>query len=84
MALLSRPMAAAPFFVVVLLVLVAAERTMGRVVVEETLCLSQSHAFKGVCLSNTNCDNVCKTEKFTGGECKMDGVMRKCYCKKVC
>jgi len=61
-----------------------AETATSRVVVEEKHCLSQSHAFKGLCLSDTNCESVCKTEKFTGGKCKIDGVSRKCFCKKVC
>ena len=61
-----------------------AETATARVVVEEKHCLSQSHGFKGLCLSDTNCESVCKTEKFTGGKCKIDGVSRKYFCKKVC
>ncbi|EES04959.1 hypothetical protein BDA96_04G140400 [Sorghum bicolor] len=74
---------AAPFFLV-LLIIVAAETATARVVVEEKHCLSQSHSFSGMCFSHTNCDNVCKTEKFTGGKCKMDGTSRKCFCLKFC
>lgn len=63
---------------------VCAETATARVVVEEKHCLSQSHSFSGMCFSHTNCDNVCKTEKFTGGKCKMDGTSRKCFCLKFC
>jgi len=73
-----------PPCVCVCVCVVCAETATARVVVEEKHCLSQSHAFKGLCLSDTNCETVCKTEKFTGGKCKIDGIARKCFCKKVC
>jgi hypothetical protein len=47
-------------------------------------CHSQSHKFKGICLSSHNCDKVCATEDFPGGECKLENAMRKCFCKKSC
>ncbi|KAJ1279079.1 hypothetical protein BS78_04G127800 [Paspalum vaginatum] len=61
-----------------------AETVTARDVVEERHCLSQSHTFEGMCLSSSNCANVCMTENFTSGVCKMDGATRKCFCKKIC
>ncbi|KAL6505853.1 hypothetical protein OROHE_023232 [Orobanche hederae] len=51
---------------------------------EARTCESQSKNFKGVCVSNTNCANVCKNEGqgFTGGHCR--GVRRRCFCTKNC
>ncbi|GJM85586.1 hypothetical protein PR202_gb09130 [Eleusine coracana subsp. coracana] len=78
---LSRRMAAP--VLVLLLLLVATE--MGTTKVAEARhCLSQSHRFKGVCVSSNNCANVCRNENFPDGECKADGFQRKCYCKRVC
>ncbi|XP_027343616.1 defensin-like protein 1 [Abrus precatorius] len=45
-------------------------------------CESESHGFKGVCLSDNNCAHVCRTEGFSGGDCH--GVRRRCYCTKIC
>ncbi|KAI3730442.1 hypothetical protein L1987_61617 [Smallanthus sonchifolius] len=50
--------------------------------VEGRTCQSQSHNFKGACLSDTNCANVCKTEGFPGGKCR--GLRRRCFCTKHC
>ena len=47
-------------------------------------CLSQSHQFKGFCLSSDTCAEVCQKEGFHGGECKLHNAMRKCFCKKPC
>ena len=47
-------------------------------------CLSQSHHFKGFCLSSDTCAEVCQKEGFHGGECKLHNAMRKCFCKKPC
>ncbi|CAL5022425.1 unnamed protein product [Urochloa decumbens] len=79
---LSRRMVAPVLFVVLLLV--ATETVTARVVSEERHCLSQSHTFKGMCFSSENCASVCKSEKFPGGECKMHGATRKCFCTVVC
>ena len=51
---------------------------------EKNHCLSQSHHFKGLCVSSSNCANVCRTENFPGGECKTEGATRKCFCKRIC
>ncbi|KAG2652493.1 hypothetical protein PVAP13_1NG338414 [Panicum virgatum] len=78
---LSRRMAAP--VLVFLLLLVATE--MGPATVAEARhCLSQSHHFKGLCVSSSNCANVCRTENFPGGECKTEGATRKCFCKRIC
>ena len=47
-------------------------------------CFSQSHKFVGACLSESNCENVCKTEDFPSGECKWHGIVSKCHCKRIC
>ena len=47
-------------------------------------CLSQSHQFKGFCLSSDTCAEVCKKEGFQGGKCKMENAVRKCFCTKPC
>ncbi|MED6119135.1 hypothetical protein PIB30_008943 [Stylosanthes scabra] len=66
---------------VLLLLLVATE--MGPTMVAEArTCESQSHRFKGPCVSDTNCASVCKTERFPSGHCR--GFRRRCFCKKPC
>ncbi|OIW09581.1 hypothetical protein TanjilG_28180 [Lupinus angustifolius] len=50
--------------------------------VEARTCESQSHRFKGPCLSDTNCGSVCHNEGFTGGNCR--GFRRRCFCTKHC
>ena len=42
-------------------------------------CFSQSHKFVGACLSESNYENVCKTEGFPSGECKWHGIVSKCH-----
>ncbi|KAH6779279.1 low-molecular-weight cysteine-rich 69 [Perilla frutescens var. hirtella] len=64
-------------FAAVLLVLMLVTITT-----EARTCESQSHSFKGACLSDTNCASVCKTEGFTGGNCR--GLRRRCFCTKHC
>ncbi|PWA67554.1 Defensin SD2 [Artemisia annua] len=54
----------------------------GPIVVEGRTCLSQSHKFKGPCVSETNCASVCKSEGFHGGDCR--GLRRRCFCTKHC
>ncbi|KAI4357297.1 hypothetical protein L6164_001256 [Bauhinia variegata] len=65
---------------VLLLLLVATE--MRPMVAEARTCDSQSHRFKGACVSDTNCASVCKTEGFPDGHCR--GFRRRCFCKKPC
>ncbi|VAH13181.1 unnamed protein product [Triticum turgidum subsp. durum] len=47
-------------------------------------CLSQSHNFKGACLSSSNCAAVCRTENFPDGECHTPHFEGKCFCKRPC
>nr|CEJ09688.1 Defensin protein [Zea mays] len=77
----SRRMAAP---VLVLLLLLVATELGTTKVAEARHYLSQSHRFKGLCMSSNNCANVCQTENFPGGECKAEGATRKCFCKKIC
>ncbi|KAM3405867.1 hypothetical protein ACQJBY_000099 [Aegilops geniculata] len=79
----TRRMAAAPAVLLLLLLLVATE--MGTMkTAEARTCLSQSHKFKGTCLSNSNCAGVCRTENFPDGECNSHRLERKCFCKRTC
>ncbi|KAF7082976.1 hypothetical protein CFC21_086802 [Triticum aestivum] len=80
---LSRRMAASALLMLVLLV--ATEMgTPTMKAAEARDCLSQSHKFKGSCLSSSNCASICRTENFPGGECKLESFARKCFCKRVC
>ncbi|GAA0140284.1 antimicrobial response protein [Lithospermum erythrorhizon] len=54
----------------------------GPVSVEGRTCESQSHKFKGACVSDTNCGSVCKTEGFPSGNCR--GFRHRCFCVKHC
>ncbi|KAM0860074.1 hypothetical protein ACQ4PT_046745 [Festuca glaucescens] len=68
--------------VALLLILVASD---GHGFVQVALareCQAQSHAFKGVCVSDTNCASVCQTEGFTGGKCI--GFRQRCFCTRNC
>ncbi|KAH7841061.1 hypothetical protein Vadar_025057 [Vaccinium darrowii] len=55
---------------------------LGVVVVEARLCEAASHTFKGLCLSDTNCSNVCLREGFDDGHC--EGFRKRCFCRKKC
>ncbi|KAM0895028.1 hypothetical protein ACQ4PT_024081 [Festuca glaucescens] len=68
-----------------LLLLLATE--LGTTTVAEAgarTCSSQSHNFRGECMSRTNCASVCKTEGFPDGKCKTRYFVRKCFCVKDC
>ncbi|KAL1547961.1 hypothetical protein AAHA92_16259 [Salvia divinorum] len=69
-------------FAAVVLVLMLVMLTTGPMVGEARTCESQSHKFKGPCVSETNCGSVCKTEGFNGGNCR--GFRRRCFCTKHC
>ncbi|PHT42490.1 Defensin SD2 [Capsicum baccatum] len=68
----------ATFFLVAMLLLATGPMTS----VEARLCESQSHHFKGKCFSDTNCGSVCKSEGFTGGNCR--GLRQRCFCTRNC
>ncbi|KAK0574277.1 hypothetical protein LWI29_020907 [Acer saccharum] len=73
------------FSTVLLLLLVLlspGEMGQNEMVAEARTCESQSHKFKGTCLSKSNCAHVCKTEGFPGGHCR--GFRRRCFCTKKC
>nr|XP_043607341.1 defensin SD2-like [Erigeron canadensis] len=71
-------------FATLLLVLMClmANEMGGPMVVEGRTCEAPSQLFKGPCVSDTNCGNVCRSEGFTGGHCR--GFQRRCYCTKNC
>ncbi|XP_015895971.1 defensin Ec-AMP-D1-like [Ziziphus jujuba] len=69
-------------FSTVFLVLLLVAIEMGPRVAEGRTCESQSHKFKGVCVSKSNCAGICKTEGFHGGHCR--GFRRRCFCTKPC
>ncbi|TXG56961.1 hypothetical protein EZV62_018274 [Acer yangbiense] len=61
------------FSIVLLLVLVllaTGEMGQNQMVAEARTCESQSHKFKGTCVSKSNCAHVCQTEGFPGGHCR--------------
>ncbi|KAK0574967.1 hypothetical protein LWI29_031705 [Acer saccharum] len=73
------------FSIVLLLVLVllaSGEMGQNQMVAEARTCESQSHKFKGTCVSKSNCAHVCQTEGFPGGHCR--GFRRRCFCAKNC
>ncbi|KAK8935959.1 hypothetical protein KSP39_PZI012926 [Platanthera zijinensis] len=49
---------------------------------EKRTCESQSHRFRGLCFSRSNCGHVCRTEGFVFGRCR--GLRRRCFCTKHC
>ncbi|XP_060171115.1 defensin-like protein [Lycium barbarum] len=70
----------ATFFLVTMLVLATDMAPMSSA--EARTCESQSHHFKGTCLSDTNCASICKNEGFIGGDCH--GLRRRCFCTRNC
>ncbi|KAK7318372.1 hypothetical protein RJT34_03071 [Clitoria ternatea] len=65
-----------------LLLVLAADNDVGVKKAEGRDCMSQSHAFKGKCFSDTNCAHVCQTEGFPTGKCK--GFRQRCFCSRIC
>ncbi|CAA7391168.1 unnamed protein product [Spirodela intermedia] len=49
---------------------------------EARTCESQSHSYRGPCVRESNCANICRTEGFPGGKCR--GFRRRCFCIKHC
>ncbi|KAJ0968888.1 hypothetical protein J5N97_021855 [Dioscorea zingiberensis] len=75
---LSRRIASA----IVLIMLLFTAQEMGMSTVEARTCESQSHKYKGPCLRESNCANVCASEGFHGGKC--EGFRRRCFCTRHC
>nr|WPT09563.1 defensin [Piper nigrum] len=67
-------------FIMVLLIM--STGNVGPSFAEARICESQSHKFKGPCVSDSNCASVCQTEGFPGGHCR--GFRRRCFCVKTC
>ncbi|CAH8322759.1 unnamed protein product [Eruca vesicaria subsp. sativa] len=55
---------------------------MGPVTVEARMCETSSQLFNGLCLSTTNCANICQNEGFPNGDCQ--GFRRRCICNRPC
>ncbi|KAG8386653.1 hypothetical protein BUALT_Bualt03G0171000 [Buddleja alternifolia] len=65
---------------VFLLLLLASQEAI--VMVRGRRCESQSHGFKGRCLSDHNCGLVCRNEGFGSGRCR--GFRQRCFCTRPC
>ncbi|PRQ41336.1 putative defensin, plant [Rosa chinensis] len=70
------------FFVGLLLLVATAGIGPNVTVAEARKCESQSHKFAGICLIESNCASICKTEGYSGGNC--GGFRRRCFCTKDC
>ncbi|KNA06414.1 hypothetical protein SOVF_181290 [Spinacia oleracea] len=70
------------FSVVLLMLVLVLSTEIGTKVAEARICESASYRFKGICVSRSNCANVCKNEGFPGGRCR--GFRRRCLCYKHC
>ncbi|KAK4369921.1 hypothetical protein RND71_009396 [Anisodus tanguticus] len=72
------------FATVLLLTMLVMAIDMGpmKIAEEARTCESQSHLFKGTCVSEHNCASVCETEGSSGGDCR--GLRRRCFCTRPC
>ncbi|XP_019093615.1 PREDICTED: defensin-like protein 5 [Camelina sativa] len=67
---------------VLLLFMLLTTGMVSPVTVEARTCETSSQLFNGLCLSASNCANVCHTEGFSDGDCR--GFRRRCMCNIPC
>ncbi|CAI0405295.1 unnamed protein product [Linum tenue] len=70
------------FGVVLVVLLLLHPSREGVMVAEGRVCASKSHGFKGPCVRDHNCAQICRLEHFSGGDCQ--GFRRRCFCTKKC
>ncbi|KAI4995610.1 hypothetical protein ZWY2020_035513 [Hordeum vulgare] len=68
------------FSVVVVVLLLVLSTEVARTHARE--CKTASNRFKGLCMLDTSCANMCITEGLSTGAC--EGLKRRCMCKMPC